>query len=135
MEKLRLTLRIDLGSGRAIGPGKIRLLEQIHKSGSITQAGCDLGLSYRRAWLLIDDLNNCFRHPVIETETGGIARGGTTVTLFGQMLVEQYHAIEADALAVSQKHLHDLEGALKSTERTGLRNSIKRPLLAVAGSR
>jgi molybdate transport system regulatory protein len=54
MEKSRLTLRIDLGTGRAVGPGKIRLLEQIHKSGSITQAGRDLGLSYRRAWLLID---------------------------------------------------------------------------------
>jgi molybdate transport system regulatory protein len=135
MEKPRLTLRIDLGSGRAVGPGKIRLLEQIHKSGSITQAGRDLGLSYRRSWLLIDDLNNCFRHPVIEAETGGIAGGGTTLTQFGRKLVERYHAIEADALAATQKHLRHLEGALKSTKRTGLRNSIKRPLLAAARSR
>jgi len=135
MEKSRLTLRIDLGSGRAVGPGKIRLLEQIHKSGSITQAGRDLGLSYRRAWLLIDDLNNCFRHPVIEAETGGIAGGGTTLTQFGRKLVERYHAIGADALAATQKHLRDLERALKCTKRTGLRNSIKRPLLAAAQSR
>jgi molybdate transport system regulatory protein len=135
MEKPRLTLRIDLGIGRAIGPGKIRLLEQIYKSGSITQAGRDLGLSYRRAWLLIDDLNNCFRHPVIEAERAESPRGGTTVTPFGQKPVEQYHAIEADALAATQKHLLDLEGALRSTKRTSLRNPINRPLLAVAGSR
>jgi molybdate transport system regulatory protein len=57
MEKPGLTLRVDLSSGHAVGPGKIRLLEQIHKSGSIIQAGRDLGLSYRRAWLLIDDLD------------------------------------------------------------------------------
>lgn len=134
MEKPTLTVRIDLGSGRAVGPGKIRLLEQIHRSGSITQAELDLGLSYRRAWLLINDLNNCFRHPVIEAEIGGIAGGGTTLTQFGRKLVERYHAIEADALAATQKHLRELEGALASTKRAGLRNSIKRPLLAAAGS-
>jgi molybdate transport repressor ModE-like protein len=72
---------------------------------------------------------------VIEAETGGIAGGGTTLTQFGRKLVEWYHAIEADALAATQKHLRDLEGALKSTKRTGLRNSIKQPLLAAARSR
>jgi molybdate transport repressor ModE-like protein len=84
------------------------------------QAGLDLGLSYRRAWLLIDDLNNCFRHPVIEAKIGGIAGGGTTLTQFGRKLVERYHAIEADALAATQKHLRDLEGALASTKRASL---------------
>jgi molybdate transport system regulatory protein len=92
-----------LGSGRAVGPGKIRLLEQIHRSGSIIQAGRDLGISYRRAWLLIDDLNNCFRHPVIEAEIGGIAGGGTTLTQFGRKLVGWYRAIEADAWPVRRK--------------------------------
>jgi molybdate transport system regulatory protein len=139
MEKPTLTLRIDLGRGRAIGPGKIRLLEQIHRSGSINRAGRDLGISYRRAWLLINDLNNCFREPVIEAEIGGIAGGGTTLTPFGRQLVERYHAIEADALAATQKHLRDLEGALTSTKKAGLRNSIKRsikrPLLAAASRR
>jgi len=54
----RLTLRVDLGEDRAIGPGKIRLLEAIRDTGSITKAGIALGMSYRRAWLLVDDMNN-----------------------------------------------------------------------------
>jgi molybdate transport system regulatory protein len=74
MEKVGLTLRVDLSSRRAVGPGKIQLLEQVHKSGSIVQAGRDLGLSYRRAWLLINDLNNSFRFPVVEATTGRISR-------------------------------------------------------------
>jgi molybdate transport system regulatory protein len=61
MEKVRLTLGIDLGSECAVRPGKILLLEQIDRSGSIIQAGRDLGLSYCRAWRLINDLNNSFR--------------------------------------------------------------------------
>jgi molybdenum-dependent DNA-binding transcriptional regulator ModE len=63
METPKLTLRVELGSGRALGPGKIRLLEAIDKTGSISQAGRSLGMSYRRAWLLVDDMNNCFRDP------------------------------------------------------------------------
>jgi molybdate transport repressor ModE-like protein len=67
----RLTLRVDLGGDRAIGPGKIRLLEAIRDTGSITKAGIALGMSYRRAWLLVDDMNNCFREPVIAAQVGG----------------------------------------------------------------
>jgi molybdate transport system regulatory protein len=93
-------LRIDLSAGRAVGPVKIRL-EQIHKRGSIIQAGRDLGLSYRRAWLLIDDLNNSFGYPVIEAETGGVGGGGTRLTPFGRKLMQVYQAIEAEALAAT----------------------------------
>ena len=64
MSSTRLTLRVDFGPGRSIGPGKIRLLEAIDRTGSISQAGRTLGMSYRRAWLLIDDMNQCFRHAV-----------------------------------------------------------------------
>jgi molybdate transport system regulatory protein len=81
-----------LTSGRAVGPGKIHLLEQIHRSASIIKAGRDLGLSYRRAWLLINDLNNSFRFPVIETATGGFGGGGTRLTPFGKKLVQVYKA-------------------------------------------
>ena len=127
MEKAGLTLRIDLSSGRAVGPGKIHLLEQVQKSGSITQAGRDLGLSYRRAWLLIDDLNNSFRFPVIEAETGGIGGGGTRLTPFGRKLIQLYQTIEAEALAATWEHRRELQATL-NTGRPGLRNSIKRPL-------
>src|SRR6266568_1164860 len=89
MEAPKLTLRVDLGSGRALGPGKIRLLEAIEKTGSISQAGRKLGMSYRRAWLLVDDMNNCFHDPVIEAQPGGAHGGGATLTRFGQQLVER----------------------------------------------
>jgi molybdate transport system regulatory protein len=127
MEKPGLTLRVDLSTGRAVGPGKIRLLEQIQKSGSIMQAGRDLGLSYRRAWRLIDDLNNSFGYSVIEAETGGVGGGGTRLTPFGRKLVQLYQAIEAEALAATWKHRRDLQAAL-NTNKPGLCNSIKRPL-------
>ena len=113
MEAPKLTLRVDLGGGRALGPGKIRLLEAIEKTGSISQAGRKLGMSYRRAWLLVDDMNNCFRDPVIEAQPGGAHGGGATLTPFGQKLVERYRAIEADALVATRKHLRDIEMALK----------------------
>ncbi len=126
MDTPRLTLRVDLGNGRALGPGKVRLLEAIEKTGSISQAGRSLGMSYRRAWLLVDDMNNCFRDAVIAAQPGGVHGGGATLTPFGQQLVERYRAIEADALVATRKHLHDLEAALKSrrSERAGA--SLKR---------
>jgi molybdate transport system regulatory protein len=135
MKTPKLTLRLDLGGGRALGPGKIRLLEEIEKSGSISQAGRNLGISYRRAWLLIDDMNNCFRGPVIEAQTGGIDGGGATLTPLGRKLVQRYHAIEVQALAATRKHLHDLKGALKTTKKPGLHNSIRRPMGSATASR
>jgi molybdate transport system regulatory protein len=68
MNALKLTVRVDLGRRCAVGPGKVPLLEAIEKTGSITQAGRNLGMSYRRAWLLVDDMNHCFRDPVIATQ-------------------------------------------------------------------
>jgi molybdate transport system regulatory protein len=113
METPRLTLRVDFGSGRALGPGKVRLLEAIDRTGSISQAGRVLGMSYRRAWLLVDDMNSCFRDAVISAQPGGAHGGGATLTPFGQQLVERYRAIETDALDATRKHLSDLEASLK----------------------
>jgi len=131
----RLTLRIDLGSGRALGPGKIRLLEAIQNTGSISQAGRNLGMSYRRAWLLVDDMNNCFRDAVVEAQPGGVHGGGATLTKFGRKLVERYRAIESDALAATRTHLHDLEAALKGAKAPRTIMSLKRPVRAPAARR
>ena len=90
MATARLTLRVDLGEDRAIGPGKVRLLEAIRDTGSITQAGIALGMSYRRAWLLVDDKNNCFHEPVIAAQAGGRHGGGAALTPFGKRLIDQY---------------------------------------------
>ncbi len=113
MATARLTLRIDLSERRAIGPGKIRLLEAIRDTGSITQAGIALGMSYRRAWLLVDDMNNCFREAVIAAQAGGSHGGGAALTPFGKKLIDLYRAIEAEAHAATALWLGEIEAACK----------------------
>jgi molybdate transport system regulatory protein len=125
--KARLTLRIDLGEDRAIGPGKIRLLEAIRDTGSITQAGILLGMSYRRAWLLVDDMNNCFCEPVISAQTGGTHGGGATLTAFGVSLIGQYRAIEVEAHAATATRLNGLEAACKSAEQLPAERKFNSP--------
>jgi molybdate transport system regulatory protein len=110
----KLMLRVDFGPNRAIGPGKIRLLEAIDRSGSISQAGRALGMSYRRAWLLIDDLNRCFREPVVEAQPGGARGGGAELTAFGRKLVRDYRAIEVEATAAAQSRLRAITASLRT---------------------
>jgi molybdate transport system regulatory protein len=110
----RLTLRLDLGPEQAIGPGKIRLLEAVRDTGSISEAGRSLSMSYRRAWLLVDDMNRCFRDPVVTTKLGGRRGGGAVLTAFGRRLVESYREIERQAHAATAKRLHQIELALRA---------------------
>jgi molybdate transport system regulatory protein len=126
MTNTRLTLRVDFGSKRSIGPGKIRLLEEIDRGGSISQAGRNLGMSYRRAWLLIDDLNRCFRQPVVRAKSGGSQGGGAVLTEFGVELVRDYRAIESAASGAAKSRLRGLEAALRTSDRAGdKRTSIR----------
>ena len=113
MNDIRLTVRIDFGSERALGPGKIRLLEAVGRTGSISQAGRSLDMSYRRAWLLVDDMNRCFREPVVTTQLGGKRGGGAALTRFGDSLVAHYRGIEREAHAATAKRLRQLEAALQ----------------------
>src|ERR1700730_8577241 len=113
----RLTLRVDFGKDRAVGPGKIRLLEAIRDAGSITKAGIALGMSYRRAWLLVDDMNHCFREPVVAAQAGGSHGGGTALTPFGARLIDQYRAIEADAYSATASWLRELEAACRGAQK------------------
>lgn len=94
---ITLTLRIDLGTVGAVGPGKIRLLELIGETGSISAAGRAMGMSYRQAWLLIDSLNSTFREPATATLAGGAKGGGADLTPFGKTLIRIYRDIEAAA--------------------------------------
>jgi molybdate transport system regulatory protein len=92
-----LTLRI-LGNGSAaMGPGKAELVARIDATGSISAAARDMGMSYRRAWQLVEALNKSFREPVVVTATGGKRGGGAEVTAFGRALVAQFHAMENKA--------------------------------------
>jgi len=96
-----LKLRIDFPGGARIGPGKIDLLEAVARTGSITAAGRALGMSYRRAWLLLDALNRTFDAPVVATAAGGAGGGGAEVTAFGLGLIAAYRALQADCAALA----------------------------------
>src|SRR5580692_1794310 len=112
MGDVRLTVRVDFGADRALGPGKIRLLEAIGKTGSISRAGRALGMSYRRAWLLIDDMNRTFR-AAVATQPGGVKGGGAALTAFGVALIENYRAIETQAAAAAMPRLQALKNSLR----------------------
>lgn len=99
-----LSLRIDLPQGR-IGPGKIRLLEAIDREGSISAAGRALGMSYRRAWDLVNELNRLAGTPVVEASTGGYRGGGALLTDAGRNLVADYRAIERAAQRAAEPRL------------------------------
>jgi molybdate transport system regulatory protein len=92
-------IRILFRKAIAMGPGKAALLEAIDRSGSISGAARDLEMSYRRAWLLVDTMNQCFKQPLVSTETGGQKGGGAHVTEFGQDVLRRYLAMEAKAAA------------------------------------
>lgn len=104
----KLSIRIDLESGERIGPGKIRLMELIAATGSISAAGRAMGMSYRRAWLLVDSLNRAFGVPLVETQQGGASGGGAKLTDLGREVINRYHAIEAEAEDATLRHLGDL---------------------------
>jgi len=101
----RFRLRIGSDRDLALGPGKVALLEAIRETGSISAAGRKLGMSYRRAWLLVDALNRAFESPVIVTVTGGREGGGTELTATGQEIVRRYRRIEALACAAAKKEI------------------------------
>lgn len=95
----KFRLRVTTGEAIAIGPGKILLLEAIAETGSITAAAKRLEMSYRRAWLLLDELNRSLRQPAVESAKGGAQGGGSGLTAVGRELVETYRRIEDTAAA------------------------------------
>ena len=97
--KTRPRVRILIGAATALGPGKVDLLETIARSGSISAAARALGMSYRRAWLLVDTMNRCFREDLVETVTGGRGGGGTRVTPMGLDVLRRYRDMEVKAEA------------------------------------
>ncbi len=108
-----LWIRIDLRPRGQIGPGKIALLREIRAKGSISAAARALSMSYRRAWLLIDEMNKTFTQPVIATSVGGREHGGALLTEFGGDLIALYEAINEKAASAAQAELTRLENAAK----------------------
>src|SRR5262245_48267492 len=83
----RLRLRIDFAPGCSVGPGKVGLLEAIQRCGSLSEAARQLGMSYRRAWLLLAELNRSFNQPLVTTSVGGTDGGGAVLTASGEAVI------------------------------------------------
>lgn len=96
---VRPRLRIYFEGDIAMGPGKAALLETVARTGSIAAAARELGMSYRRAWLLVDTMNRCFRAPLVEASKGGAGGGGARVTALGMEALGRYRDMEAKAMA------------------------------------
>lgn len=92
---LKVKIQLYCGEEIAMGPGKADLLEAIRRCGSISGAGRDMGMSYRRAWLLVDAMNRCWREPLVETSPGSAHGGGARVTAFGEGVLAHYRALQA----------------------------------------
>jgi molybdate transport system regulatory protein len=107
-----LNIRVDLGQEVALGPGKVRLMELIAEHGSISAAGRAMGMSYRRAWLLVDSLNKAFRAPLVASRAGGRKGGGAGLTALGKSVVDHYRAIEAETTASARASLRALADAI-----------------------
>lgn len=90
-------VRILMGEMTAMGPGRADLIDAIGRTGSISAAGREMNMSYRRAWLLIESTNAAFVEPLVVTATGGAGGGGATVTDFGRGVVEHYRLMERKA--------------------------------------
>jgi molybdate transport system regulatory protein len=116
--KATLHLRVDFGGERSIGPGKIRLLELINETGSISAAGRALAMSYRQAWLLVDELNRMFRAPVVVAQTGGGGGGGAALTDTGSSVVRLYREMERRSYGVTTPDLRSLSRLLSQSGRS-----------------
>jgi molybdate transport system regulatory protein len=108
-ERPTMTIRVDLETGVRLGPGKAQLLELIAEHGSIRAGGAAIGMSYRRAWLLADEINRMFVEPSIFTRHGGKSGGGAGLTEFGQQLLCRYRDMETKSRAAVQPDLDWLD--------------------------
>jgi molybdate transport system regulatory protein len=107
-----LNLRVEFGERGALGPGKARLLELIAEHGSIAAAGRAMGMSYRRAWLLVDEVNKLFVRPLVVSSVGGAHGGGAELTDFGRALVAAYRRIEERTRTAIREELAPFESDL-----------------------
>ncbi len=109
----RLRLRIHFGEGEMIGPGKAELLERIARTGSIAAAGREMGMSYKRAWMLIETLNAMFAAPLVESNRGGPGGGGAALTETGAQVLALYRQFEARAAEAGAEPLAGLVALLR----------------------
>jgi len=108
-----LKIRLRRGDLFAMGPGKADLLDAIHETGSISAAGRKLGMSYRRAWLLVDEMNRCFCTPLVEARLGGAGGGGARVTDLGHEVLKRYRTLQVQAWDTIRRPVQEFQQYLK----------------------
>jgi molybdate transport system regulatory protein len=111
--RLKLQARLMLDDEIAFGPGKADLLDAIQATGSISAAGKHMGMSYRRAWLLVDSMNRCFQEPLVETATGGAQGGGTRLTAMGIDVLQRYRAMQNEIHLIGEIYFPDFKPLLR----------------------
>ena len=97
-QDIQIKLRVQLGKGKYFGPGKISLLEAINSAGSISSAAKSIGMSYRKAWKLVSDINKLSKNKIVITNTGGKGIGGAYITTNGSQLIKIYREMEKKTL-------------------------------------
>lgn len=112
----RLWLRVDLAPGVSLGPGKVELLRGIDETGSISAAGRRIGMSYKRAWLLVDVLNRHFASPLVMASRGGARGGGASLTPLGRNIVATYLTLQTAAHDAAKGTLAELTAQLRAAD-------------------
>lgn len=113
---IHVRFRLDVSPACSIGPGKIALLQGIEQSGSLRRAAHNLGMSYRRAWLLVDGLNRSFTEPVTTASVGGKGGGGVKLTTLGEDLIRRYGMLSKRFEQIAQKEFESVAtGAARQT--------------------
>jgi molybdate transport system regulatory protein len=124
-----IRFRIDFAENSNLGPGKIALLEEIRTCGSLSQAARSMGISYRRAWLLLDSLNKSFDLPATLNSVGGPGGGGAEVTAFGILLIERYREVERKLNDVALECLEDISRRVnRGSAPTARKGSVSKKL-------
>ncbi len=113
-DRVGLHLRVVLDGAVAMGPGKVELLEGIKETGSIAAAGRRMGMSYKRAWLLVEEMNAMFSSPLVDAAKGGAGGGGATLTPLGQRMLAAYRDLETAASKAGARELAAMRRALAS---------------------
>ena len=125
----KLTIRVDLDDKTAFGPGKAKLLEVLDREGSIRRAAVAMDMSYRRAWLLVQDIEAAMGKPVVVAKTGGTGGGGVTLTELGRNLLARYRTIERHAgraVAAELRALARLRARTSEVSGGSKRRSLRR---------
>jgi molybdate transport system regulatory protein len=129
MQAPAVRFRVDFGRGGAVGPGKIALLEHIGTGGSLSQAARELGMSYRRAWQLLESLNSCFRERVALSAKGGRGGGGARLTPFGRLLIRAYRDFDAEVQQRAARSFKAIEHLTQEKGPAGARRRRAAPVV------